>query len=52
MTKQIKDYPTVSINKEYMLITRNGVGEKIELSTGQLIRLNREIANVLWERKE
>ena len=27
-------------------------GEKIELSTRQLIRLNREIANVLWERKE
>jgi len=49
--KKIKQYPIITINNKYMLITRDGVGERIELSTNQLIRLNREIANVLWERR-
>lgn len=48
---KINEYPIITINSEYMLITKNGKGEKVELSTSQLIRLNREIANVLWERR-
>lgn len=51
MMKQINNDIIISINNDYMLITKNGKGEKVELSTNQLIRLNREIANVLWERR-
>jgi hypothetical protein len=41
----------VSFNTEYLLISNNsGEEERIKLSDKQLLRLAREIINVLWER--
>jgi len=45
------NYDCVSINKEYLIISnsnRNCI--KVKLTDNQLIRLNKEISNIIWER--
>ena len=41
----------VSVNKDYLIISNNKREHiKVKLTNNQLIRLNKEISNVIWER--
>ena len=44
-------YNCVSVNKDYLIISNNKREHiKVKLTNNQLIRLNKEISNVIWER--
>ena len=45
------NYNCVSINKEYLIISNSDRDcIKVKLTDNQLIRLNKEISNIIWER--
>ena len=45
------NYNFVSINKEYLIISNSNRDYiKVKLTDNQLIRLNKEISNIIWER--